>query len=685
MLNMKRSRSVILLMMLTAALVGCKGESPTAPPSGNGGGSNGSGGVTPPVGANVALTASSTAVQVNSLVTLTATVTVNGQPVANGTAVEFKTDNGTFTDVNDVHTIRTTTNGVATVVLTNAAAGVSTVTATVNNVTKSIQINFSEVPVTPPPPSTAPTITSVTPNTGPPSGGTVITITGTNFRTPVRVLVNAGPAGTKEAFVNQATVTPTQITAVMPAINLVSTQTQAADITVIVDAGNPTEARVTKTAAFTYVTTNLTPVIRAISPTSGPIDGGTRVTIIGDAFEQPVQVFFGNAQAQVISVDFNQIIVIAPTARDTSANGSGTVTGAVDVKVLNVNSGKSVTSPTPFRYTPKMVITTINPTTGTALGGTDITIDGTGFNEPLTVDIGGVRATVLSVHGTQILARTGRAPSPCAGGGGGSVTVTNTDNGDTAVSVAPQTFTYIPVSPVITSITSGITPPNFPQPGNTLTIGVLNPGIGLAGTGNASFTIGGTGSVTTPQLITIGTGTQSFGVVIPNLPASAFPTIQCTSGGVNGTQLGNATFPVIFTNTTTSCISAPFLITVAPPSPNPCVLPPPPTATVTAPTSGCADAGSVPAAAGTGSTSITIANTGGQPLTLSAPSIGGTNAAEFTIAPTTARTVAAGTSATYNITFDPAAAGARSANVTFTTNDPINPTVTVCLTGTGTP
>ena len=304
MLNMKRSRSVLVMMALTAALIGCKGESPTAPPSGNGGGSNSSGGVTPPVGASVVLTASSTAVQVNSLVTLTATVTSNGQPVANGTAVEFVTDNGTFTDVNDVRTIRTTTNGVATVVLTNSTAGVSNVTATVNNVTKSIKITFSEVPITPPPPSTAPTITSVTPNTGPPAGGTVVTITGTNFRTPVRVLFNAGPAGTKEAFVNQNTVTPTQITAVAPPINLVSTQTQAADITVIVDAGNPTEARVTKTAAFTYVTTNLTPVIRTISPTSGPIDGGTRVTIIGDAFEQPVQVFFGSAQAQVISIEW---------------------------------------------------------------------------------------------------------------------------------------------------------------------------------------------------------------------------------------------------------------------------------------------------------------------------------------------------------------------------------------------
>src|SRR5437016_5484802 len=249
MLSLKRSRSVILLMALMAALIGCKAESPTAPPSGTGGGSNTSGGVTPPVGATVVLTASSTAVQVDSLVTITATVTQNGQPVANGTAVEFVTDNGTFTDVSDVHTIRTTTNGVATVVLTNS-------------------------------------------------------------------------------------------TAVTPAINLVSTQTQAADITVIVDSGNPTEARVTKTAAFTFVTTNLTPVIRTITPTSGPIDGGTRVTIIGDAFEQPAQVFFGSAQATIISINFNQIIVMSPTARETNPNGSGTVTGPVNVRVLNVNPGK---------------------------------------------------------------------------------------------------------------------------------------------------------------------------------------------------------------------------------------------------------------------------------------------------------------------------------------------------------
>src|SRR5436190_2034076 len=249
---MKRTQTGLLFFVALAALLaifaGCKAESPTAPPSVGTGGTGGagnppSGGVTPPVGASIILTVSNPNPLTNSVTTISATVTQNGTLVPNGTAVEFVTDIGTFTDTQDVRTIRTTTNGVATAVLTNGTAGTATITAAVNNVTKTIQVTFSDVPVgPPPPPSTAPTISTVTPATGPPAGGTVITITGTNFRAPVRVLVDAGPAGLKEAFVNQATVTPTQITAVTPPINLISTQTQVASITVIIDAGNPTEA-----------------------------------------------------------------------------------------------------------------------------------------------------------------------------------------------------------------------------------------------------------------------------------------------------------------------------------------------------------------------------------------------------------------------------------------------------------
>ncbi len=688
-MNNRQTKLLFLLALaaLLAVFAGCKAESPTAPPPVGNGGTGGSGnppsgGVAPPVGASITLTVSNPNPLTNSVTNISATVTLNGQTVVNGTAVEFVTDVGTFTDTQDVRTIRTTTNGVATATLTNSSAGVATVTATVNNVTKTVQITFSDVPVVTPPPSTAPSITAVNPTTGPPAGGTTITITGTNFRTPVRVVFDAGPAGVKEAFVNQNAVTPTQITAVTPKIDLVSTQTQVASITVIVDAGNPSEARVTRANAFTYVTTNLTPVIRTISPTSGPIDGGTQVTIIGDAFEQPAQVFFGAAQAQVVSINFNQITVMSPTARDTNPAATGTVTGPVEVKVLNVNSGKSATSPIAFRYVPKMQITTVAPLAGTSLGGTDVTINGTGFNEPVSVFIGGVLAQVIKVTGSEILARTGRAASPCAAGGG-PIVVTNTDNGDTATAPAIYNFQYIAVSPVITSITSSATPP---VPGNSLTVGVQNPGVGLLGTAVASFTVGGQPAVVTPTTITTGTGTQSFTVVIPNLPASSFPTVACTVGPISGTQLGPATFGVVFTNVTTNCVSAPVQLTIGPPGTNPCVLPPPPAASVTSPATGCADAGSVVAAgAVTGTATITIANTGGQPLIISAnPAIGGTNAGDFSISPTTARTVAPSSSATYTITFDPSAVGTRNANVTFGTNDPVNPNVTVCLTGAGT-
>jgi hypothetical protein len=691
---MNRTKTRFLFYVALAALLaifaGCKAESPTAPPSVGNGGTGGSGapggGVTPPSGASLTLTASTTTPQTSSFVTLTAAVTQNGQAVPNGTAVEFDSNNESaiFTDTQAVRTIRTTTNGVATATITSTSATTATVTAVVNNVTKTVTITWSDAPVTPPQTSTAPTITAVSPTTGPPAGGTVLTITGTNFRTPARVLVDAGPAGVKEAFVNQSTVTPTQLIAVTPAINLVSTQTQVASITVIVDSGNPTEARATRANAFTYITTNLTPVIRTISPTSGPTEGGTQVTIIGDAFEHPLQVFFGAAQATVISDNFSQIVVTSPAARDTSSNGGTTVTGPVEVKVLNVNSGKSVTSTIPFRYTPKMQITAINPVRGSALGGTDITIDGTGFDDPVTVDIGAsgtpIRAQVIRVSGTQILARTGGLASPCnAAVANVPVTVTNVANGDSAISTAPQVFSYIPVPAVITSITG--TPPV--TIGSALNVGVQNPGVGLLGSASVGFTIGTFPALTTPSNITVGTGTQGFTVIVPN--GLTFQTTACTTGGgVAGLQAIPTVFPIAFANVTTGC-SATANVTIDPPS-GACVAPP--SAALTSPAQSCPTPNLTPAsqtAAGTltHTATITIANNGSLTLNLSAPAVAPTNAS-VTVSPNTATTVPGGNSQNFTVTVDPTAAGPDGATITFSTNDPARPTVTVVVCGNAT-
>src|SRR5204862_1143146 len=287
---------------------------------------------------------------------------------------------GTFTDTGANTSIRITTNGVSTATLTSAGAGTAHVTATVANVSASVDVTFSTVPTTPQPPSTTPTITTVTPSTGPPAGGTQVTISGTNLgRTPVRVLFDIGDGNPREAFVVSASAT--QIVVITPAITLTTGQTKAADVIVITQAGTAAEQRVVKTAGFTYQNAVLTPVIRTLQPTSGPIGGGTRVSIVGDAFQTPVQVFFGSAEAQVLSVTFDTIIVMSPRASDTNSNGSGTVTGPVGVTVRNVGSNTTANSPVQFRYTPKMQITTVGPTEGPFTGGTRIRIDGVGFDD----------------------------------------------------------------------------------------------------------------------------------------------------------------------------------------------------------------------------------------------------------------------------------------------------------------
>src|SRR3954452_7089392 len=679
----------LALMALLTLFAGCKGESPTAPPpitgtSGNGSGTNGG----PPVGANIAITVSTPAPFTGSTSTITATVTENNAPVPNGTAVEFVTPTSTanFTDTSDNPTtiIRTTTNGVAKATITSSVAGPVVVTATVNNVTKSVTLNFQDVVVPPVPPSNAPTITAITPATGLPTGNQSVVITGTNFRIPVRVLFDPGNGqAPKEGFVTS--VTPTQITVTTPAFDLGVAQQLVANVTVIVEAGTPTEQRVTKSAAFTITAPVLTPVVRALNPTSGPVDGGTRLTITGDAFEAPAQVFFGSAQAQVLNVQFHTIDVITPSARDTNPDGSGTKVGPVDVKVLNQNSGKSVIAAAAFRYISKMQITAITPTFGSSLGGTDVLIDGIGFTSGAIVDIAGVRASVIRVTGTEILARTAATATPCTNTTG-TVVVTNIDNGD--FDTSKSTFTYVGVPSIIT----GVSPSSSPvTPGIPLNVVVQNPGVGLLGSATIGFTVGGLPAIGTPSIINVGTGAQTFSVVVPS--GLTFPTgAACTTtNGFPGTHLGPVTVPVVFTNTTTGCTATLVnAVTVFPldtaASPNPCIRPPTGTTTPTGASCVIPPAATVAAGPTHQTTQTFTVNNGldAAPLNVTGITIGGTDAAMFAVTPPSASNIAAGSSATFTVTFTPTSTGPKSANLTIASNSTtaIPP---VCVTATANP
>jgi hypothetical protein len=358
----------------------------------------------------------------------------------------------------------------------------------------------------------------------------------------VRVLFDIGDGNPQEAFVSSFTAN--QIIVNTPRINLTTGQTKAADVIVITQAGTPAESRVVKTQGFTYQNAVLTPVVRTVQPTSGPIGGGTRVTIVGDAFQQPVQVFFGSAEAQVLSVTFDTIIVMSPRASDTTSNGSGVVTGPVPVVVRNVGSGTTGSSPVQFRYTPKMQITTVGPTEGPFTGGTRVRIDGVGFDDPLSVSVAGIAAQVISVAGSQVIVQTVGVNLTSCSDVSGPIVVTNTENGDTA---SGGTFIFRVPKPLIINISN----PN--TAGTTANITVLN------ALGFPRITIGGVAVPVTATVVNAN-GTTTFTVQLPSTIQLA--TVACPSGG--SAPIPTA-FDVVYTSATTGCSdTAPRGITITP-------------------------------------------------------------------------------------------------------------------------
>lgn len=527
-MKIRNRKSWVVLVAILLLFAACKGETPTAPPVGT----TPPGGGTPPTGVNVVLSVSNTTPSVDGTVTITATVTQGGQPVPNGTAVEF-VSNGGVLDGGGTSTIKTTTNGIATVTLTSGTSGTVRVTATVNNVVRETAVTFQAKTVPPTPPNTAPTITSVSPNTGRPTGGQTIRITGTNFRPPVRVLFRyAGLATPVEGFVVSAT--ETTIDVITPAVNLGAGQQLVTDIIVLSQAGTASEVRAELTGAFTFRSEQLTPVISTVTPNSGPVTGGTRVSIFGEGFQEPVQVLFDTAEARVLNVKFNEILVETPAGRDTSPTGEGPVLGPVPVTVRNINSNQAATIASGFLYKNAVQITAAGPTEGPFTGGTRVTIDGSGFVAPVAVTIGGIAAQVVSVSGTKIVAITSGVVLTGCADQPGEIAVTNIVNGDSAT--GPE-FTFRVLRPVIVSVSAGSTP------GGPIIVRVAN-AIGIPRLRIGNTNIGITTAVDNGDGTTTFTGTLP--ITVP-LQTQACPAVPGASRQIP------TSFDITYTSLTTTC------------------------------------------------------------------------------------------------------------------------------------
>ena len=242
---------------------------------------------------------------------------------------------------------------------------------------------------TSPPPAI--TVTSVSPNNGPLAGGTAVTITGTSFPATVdSVHVGTGRLG------SLVRVSATQLTGTTPA----GSAAGAVTVTVFTtSAGNGS-----CTGCFTY---NPAVTVSAVSPNSGPVAGGTAVTITGANFPltiDSVRVWSGRLDA-LVRLSGTQLTGTTPV---------GSAVGAVDV-VVYTTSGGNGTCTGCFTYNPPVTVTSLSPLGGPLGLGTGVTITGTNF--PTTVDsvlVGtGRLENLVRVSGTQL---TGTTPAGSAAG-----------------------------------------------------------------------------------------------------------------------------------------------------------------------------------------------------------------------------------------------------------------------------
>jgi hypothetical protein len=372
----------------------------------------------------------------------------------------------------------------------------------------------------------APTVSGVSPNTGPTGGGTPVTITGTNFASGATVTFG-GTAATGVSVVNSTTISATSPPHAVGVVNVAVT--------------NPDFQTATLTTGFTYQVAPA-PTISGVSPSTGPTAGSTAVTITGTNFVFGASVTFGGTAATGVTfVGSTQLYVTTPAH----------AAGAVNVVVTNPDN-QTATFTNGFTYTPSTpMITAVSPNSGSTLGGTAVTITGTNFVFGASVTFGGTAATgVTFVSSTQLYATT-----PAHAAGAVNVVVTNPDSQTATLS---NSFTYTLSTPTITAVS--------PNSGSTLG----GTAVTITGTNfinGATVSFGGTSSGSVgfnnpTQLIVSATpphGAGAVNVVVTNPDnqtatltngftyTSFTPTITAVSPN-SGSTLGGAAVTITGTN-----------------------------------------------------------------------------------------------------------------------------------------
>jgi len=283
-------------------------------------------------------------------------------------------------------------------------------------------------------------VVSISPAYGTVEGGTRVTIEGTRFADDATVTIG-GNITTIESR-SGAGGPMSEIVAVTP-----SGLPGGTDVVVT----NPGAASARLTGGFMYVDAGEVRLV-SISPTYGPAEGGTKVTIEGTWFAPDATVTIGGNVATVESRSgaggpMSEIVAVTP---------AGTPNGA-DVVVTNPGAG-SARMRKGFTYIRKgqLQVVSISPTSGPVEGGTTITMSGAWFAADATVTIGGSEAVVTERRGAGAAVSQIEVVSPPGTTGPADIVLVNPGIGRTRFGgLVPQTVAS-PTHPFLIGVFANI-------------------------------------------------------------------------------------------------------------------------------------------------------------------------------------------------------------------------------------
>jgi hypothetical protein len=227
------------------------------------------------------------------------------------------------------------------------------------------------------------------------NGGTIVTLTGTDLATTTQV--NVGSTTVSFSVISETK------------IRFVTAATSAGIVDVgVVTVGGPA----TRSNGLEFTDSALVPVVSSITPATGPIAGGTTVTITGQFFsgsysDSVSAAIDGISGSSLVLIDDSTLTFVTPAHAEgagldvtvLTGGGLGTLAGAFSYTAPPVTSAGVGSGPAVILSTPE--INTFSTRQLPASGG-QITAEGRRLADISSMTLGGIRVTIVSNTDTSV-------------------------------------------------------------------------------------------------------------------------------------------------------------------------------------------------------------------------------------------------------------------------------------------